>query len=441
MAWVSGLRVAIAPGRHALRVAVATAGGAPRVVAELPASTDPLAALAAHVGPGAREVLLVHGPDPPAPAGWTLVPAALAVAAGRAATVLDVGRSGATVTLVRDGAAAAARYRPIGGDRLDRAVVALLGPPATLDDARRVREELSLQSRAVHRGRPVTASELAAVVVPLLDELVALLASVADPALPVVLVGGVARSPLLAERIDAAGSLDPGLVEVVPRPDVAALLSALALPVRSSEPAAVPASPDPPVLPPPRRPAVRGTRSAALALVVGALAGTVTQLVVPHTARPSATAADAAGSVGVLVQYGYRVAVPPGWEQTGGLPERRRSLLTRIGTPAGTDLIAVESTPLGYDSGAEPDRARSELRAVYDEATAAGSTLSGYGPTHFGGRDVVTYRQREPSGADVDWYVVLDGPAQLSVGCRHTVAGRDAVRTACAVVVGSVSRV
>jgi type VII secretion-associated protein (TIGR03931 family) len=34
-------------------------------------------------------------------------------------------------------------------------------------------------------------------------------------------------------------------------------------------------------------------------------------------------------------------------------------------------------------------------------------------------------------GADVDWYVLFDRDAQLSVGCQHTEAGADAVRAAC----------
>ena len=42
--------------------------------------------------------------------------------------------------------------------------------------------------------------------------------------------------------------------------------------------------------------------------------------------------------------------------------------------------------------------------------------------------------------AQVDWYVVLDGDAQLSIGCRYTTAAAAAVTAACATVVGSVRR-
>ena len=172
-----------------------------------------------------------------------------------------------------------------------------------------------------------------------------------------------------------------------------------------------------------------------MAALVGGLAATGTAVAMPVWAPPAA-----APVAGVLVQYGYRVDLPPGWEHTGGLPERRRVLLTRVGAPQGTDLIAVERTPLGYDAGAEPERAAAEMRAVFDESVAGGAQLSGYGAAEVGGRAVTTYRQREHDGAVVEWYVVLDGDAQLSVGCRHTQAGTDAVRAACAVVVGSVRR-
>jgi type VII secretion-associated protein (TIGR03931 family) len=150
-------------------------------------------------------------------------------------------------------------------------------------------------------------------------------------------------------------------------------------------------------------------------------------------AEPSASPA------GVLVQYGYRLDVPAGWEHSGGLPERRRVLLTPRSTPEGSDLIAVERSPLGYDTAAEPERARAELRAAFDGARAAGSTLTGFDPGALvAGRAVTAYQQVEPGGTVVEWFVVLDRDAQLSVGCRHTAAGAEAVRAACAVVVASV---
>ncbi len=111
------------------------------------------------------------------------------------------------------------------------------------------------------------------------------------------------------------------------------------------------------------------------------------------------TPADGAVAVavpsGVLVQYGYRLDLPSGWEHTGGLPERRRVLITPAAAPEGSDLVAVERTPLGYDAGAEPDRARAELRAGFDAAVAGGAPLSDYATARSGGREVTTYLQRD----------------------------------------------
>ncbi|MDT7598481.1 MAG: hypothetical protein QOK26_558, partial [Pseudonocardiales bacterium] len=150
--------------------------------------------------------------------------------------------------------------------------------------------------------------------------------------------------------------------------------------------------------------------------------------------------ADSAGERAVsLAQYDYTVRLPGGWRHSGGLPERRRTLLTPVGAPAGSDLIAVEQTPLGYDSAAEPDRAFRELRDRYARSVAGGAVLDEFTlATRVADRDVIAYRQRQPGlGAEVDWYVIFERDAQLSVGCQHTPGGVEAVRTACVEVVGS----
>ena len=319
-----------------------------------------------------------------------------------------------------------------------------------MEDARRLREALSLLPEARHGPSRLDVEQMRALLAPLLDEAVAALAEVVAAArepVAVLLTGGVARCPLLAERVDAAAVASELLV--APRPDLAAVLGALTLPLRPP-PAAVPPVPqgvaEAPVesaprflagLPPSHR-VRRWGSAAAAALVVGGLAGAGTAVVLPLRAPPASAGAQI-GS-GVLVQYGYRFDLPAGWAHTGGLPERRRSLLTRVAAPDGTDLIAVERTPLGYDAGAEPERAAVDLRSVFDRAVASGSALSGYGSARIGDRAVTTYVQQERAGVVVEWFVVLDGDAQLSVGCRHTPAGTASVRAACAVVVGSLRR-
>jgi type VII secretion-associated protein (TIGR03931 family) len=453
---VIGPRVAVAPGGHAVRLASTTVGGVPRLLAELSTHLDAtgagcLAALRSIVGPNVGEVVVVHPPGRPSAAvqAWLdaataaaprfrRVGAPVAAAAGTPArAVLDVGRAGADAVLLQAGRIVARRSAGIGGDRLDVAVRALL-PGASAEDARRMREALSLLPEVRRGSLCLDAEQVRAALTPLLDEAVAALAEVVGAAgepVPVLLTGGVARCPLLAERVDAAGFASE--VRVAPRPELAAVLGALTLEL----PPPVAAVPAPEAaaryLPaPPSVSRVRRWGSAAVAAVlVGGVAGAGTAVALPMRAPPAAVPV-----AGVLVQYGYRLELPAGWEHTGGLPERRRSLLTRAGAPQGTDLIAVERTPLGYDADAEPERAAAELRAAYDRSVAAGSRLSDYGAAEVGGRPVTSYRQQERGGAVVEWYVVLDGDAQLSVGCRHTQAGTDAVRAACAVVVGSIRR-
>jgi type VII secretion-associated protein (TIGR03931 family) len=170
---------------------------------------------------------------------------------------------------------------------------------------------------------------------------------------------------------------------------------------------------------------------AAAAALLGLLAAGTAPPREPAAPRPVA---------GELVQYGYAVDLPVGWAHTGGLPERRRSLLTPVRAPDGSDLISVERSPLGYDAGAEPERARAELRTTFAAAVAGGAPLSGFDDgASYAGRPVVVYRE-DGANADVDWFVVLDGDAQLSIGCRHTRAGAAEVAAACATVVRSARR-
>jgi type VII secretion-associated protein (TIGR03931 family) len=461
---VSGtpVRVAVQAGAAAVRVAGAAAEGAPWLLAELPAPGPATAALLAElVAPGPEELVLVHpGRWPPdRVAEWVrrhaglaarvrAVPAPLAAAGRGGCAVLDVGASGAEAALLTvDGSVRAFATAEVGGRVLDE-LLAARGMGGR-NGAREVREALSLlpavEGIAAADLDRVLAVPLGAAVHALRDVLAG-----AGP-VPVLLVGGVARSPLLARLVDDAGIA--GAV-VAPRPDVAAVLGALALPaghdVRCSgqEPdARVPAeqageldsergeAPDqvaprlPPLPPRRRRPLRAALRTIAVAAAV------VLLLAAGRLLAPPAGAGVAAG---VLVQYGYRLDLPADWEHTGGLPERRRVLLTPVSAPEGSDLIAVERSPLGYDASAEPERARAELRAVFDTAVSRGSALSDYDPdTRFAGRAVTSYRQ-EDGRTVVDWFVVLDSDAQLSVGCRHTPAGAAAVGAACAVVVGSV---
>jgi type VII secretion-associated protein (TIGR03931 family) len=434
---VQPVRVAVQEGAGFVRVAGAEVDGPPWLIAELPAPGPGVATLLADlVGPPPEELVLVHPARwPPARAArWArecaglaarvrTVPTPLAAAGPGEVAVLDVGASLAEATLLSpDGHVLAVAAAEVGGRLLDELVAA-----HTDRNPVAVREALSLlpavDGVAAAEVRPLLAEPLTAAV--------AALREVLAGAPRVLLIGGLARMPLLARVVDESGVAG---AEVAPRPEAAAVLGALRSPMAPggrTPTARIDGSTYLPPLPArPRRPlrvALLGT-AAALAVVVLLLVG---RLLAP----PAAEALPA----GVLVQYGYRLAVPAGWEHTGGLPERRRVLLSPVAAPEGSDLIAVEHSRLGYDTAAEPQRARAELRSAYDAAVAGGSTFSGYDPSdHLAGRPVTSYRQEEPGGTVVDWFVVLDRDAQLSVGCRHTQAGAEAVRAACAVVVASV---
>jgi type VII secretion-associated protein (TIGR03931 family) len=476
-------RVAVQLGTARLRVAIADPR--PRLLAELPVpkagpSGPDLAGYTALLDRPADELLVVHGlgapPVVPATTAAVVrfVPAAVAALASvDAATtdgadrpvpdavVVDCGHRGTDVVHLAGGRIVAARRVPVGGAVLDAVTAELVGLIGTEQgvrgsvgpaEAHAARETLSLLP-AVRAGHPPVDLDALAfrdALTPSLVGIVDAVRALADGAgptpPPVLLIGGVARTPLLAELLDAAGVPD---VRVIPHPDSAAVVGALRL-----QPGAPPDSPStapsassggPPEafwLPPVARPRHRLLR----ALAVGAAAAVaVAGLHVAGTALP------ATADGGDLVQYGYAVRLPAGWAHTGGLPERRRSLLTPLGAPDGSDLISVERTPLGYDADAEPQRARAELRTEFDRTVSAGAALSGFdADARFGGRPVVTYRDTGPGGTDgtgpsadpaeVDWYVLLDGEAQLSVGCRHTAAHAAVVARACATVVGSLHR-
>jgi type VII secretion-associated protein (TIGR03931 family) len=157
------------------------------------------------------------------------------------------------------------------------------------------------------------------------------------------------------------------------------------------------------------------------------------------TGRPGEDPVSQAERGGVLAQYDYALLLPAGWRQSGGLPTRRRTLLSPVGTPNGSDLISIEQTLLGYDSAAEPDRAYREFQSRFAEARAGGADLDDFTPsTILGGRDVLAYRQHQPlRHTDVDWYVLFAGDSELSLGCQHTSGGAAQVRIACAQVLAT----
>lgn len=250
-------------------------------------------------------------------------------------------------------------------------------------------------------------------------------------------VATVTRGATCPVRV--AGPVTPGDPADVPGagPDTAAVLGAAVLGAGFlATPAAAPVSPAPAGPDVHRDPG--GTLDGAASdgpdrgrYLAPALALLGAVLVVAGLLVRAPTAAGPAGSPAV-VQYGYRAALPAGWEHTGGDPARRRVLLTPAGRADGADLVVVERSPLGYDAGREPRRARRELAALLAGRTGTGP------PEHrsVAGRDVLGYTQHPGDGTVVDWHVLFDGADQLVVGCRRPEGS--APDPACAAVVGSV---
>jgi type VII secretion-associated protein (TIGR03931 family) len=180
-----------------------------------------------------------------------------------------------------------------------------------------------------------------------------------------------------------------------------------------------------------------------VAVLTVVAAGLVTAAVVSRVTTGTASSAPMRPSgPSVLAQYDYTLRLPAGWRHSGGLPERRRTLLTPAAAPDGSDLVSVEQTALGYDSAAEPDRAYRELHDRFQREAAGDPALADLTmSTTYAGRTVIAYRQALPiRGAEVDWYVLFDRDAQLSVGCQHTPSGTAEVGAACTAVVASLAR-
>jgi hypothetical protein len=251
-------RVAVQLGAHTVRIAGATADGEPRLVAEWVGGGDVGELLIESVGRTVDELVLVHPPD------WShhqvqaggrelggfagrlrALAVPVAAAAARPCVVLDIGRRGTEITgLAEDGTVRLRSTVLIGGDHLDgvfaewlrtvrAAGAAVPGGPAPLHGgpaavpggsasepellqlravANRIRERLSLHPVAevwlpgAHRALRVSGVDLRRELADPLHAVVEALAGIRARAgpMPVLLIGGVARTPLLAELVDEA---------------------------------------------------------------------------------------------------------------------------------------------------------------------------------------------------------------------------------------------
>lgn len=139
----------------------------------------------------------------------------------------------------------------------------------------------------------------------------------------------------------------------------------------------------------------------------------------------------------MLSSYEYQFALPRGWLQTGGDPNRLRTELKPRGRESGMDRLLVDEIRLSFDSTTDHDRAVRKLRQDYENARDTYSDFDEQ--ASYAGRQVIHYRERI-SGAAVDWYVLFQGRTQVSVGCQYADGGdTDEVSAACKTVVATLT--
>ncbi|ALG13849.1 type VII secretion-associated protein [Kibdelosporangium phytohabitans] len=279
----------------------------------------------------------------------------------------------------------------------------------------------------------------------------------------VFLVGGSSRIPMVArlvherigivpttldqpETVVARGALKAVRGEVRRSPVQA--VSDRTVPVRTTAapprfPRPQPVQPPPrPVPPPPPRqfaspppPAKRGTKpwilGGAAAIVVAAV---VVVLVLtsgggePAREQPSGR---------TIAQFDYTFTMPQDWKQVASDTAYREVRVKPSDAEQGLDAIIVQELALAFDPAADRERAVGGLREKYKQSTNLRlSDLNENG--RFADRDVVTYRQ-QVDNATVEWFVLFDKRAQVSIGCEYTPSGRDRVMAACDQVVRSMT--
>ncbi|RCW46737.1 type VII secretion-associated protein (TIGR03931 family) [Halopolyspora algeriensis] len=179
-------------------------------------------------------------------------------------------------------------------------------------------------------------------------------------------------------------------------------------------------------------------RRARLPWVFAGVAGVVVAGVVAAVMLAGGGADEARAQVRHVARYGYEFEYPADWKQGGGDPELWE---TRVSPRDGGQGSVVSVRKGEFDYNVEEQRERSvrDLRRRYDGQVAAGRPFSGFeAHARFAGRDVVHYRQQRQATA-VDWYVLHEGTARISVGCQYPPAKKKTVLSACAGIVRTLS--
>jgi type VII secretion-associated protein (TIGR03931 family) len=129
-----------------------------------------------------------------------------------------------------------------------------------------------------------------------------------------------------------------------------------------------------------------------------------------------------------IAQFDYQFTMPEDWKQVSSDTQNREVRVKPENAEQGQDTVIVQELALSFDGTAERDRAVSALRGKYERSTLRLADLNDNAT--FAGRQVVFYRQHLDT-ATVEWFVLFEGRAQVSIGCQYTGAGRDRVMGAC----------
>lgn len=256
------------------------------------------------------------------------------------------------------------------------------------------------------------------------------------------LVGGSSRIPMVARLVHERTGIVPttldqpetvvarGALKAVPgenrRPPVQPRPIAPAPQPVVSQPFPPPARPMPP--PQPAAPSGRGGKpwiigGAAVALVVAVL---VTVLVLSSSGDPAPPEQPGGRTI---AQFDYTFTMPQDWKQVAADTTHREVRVKPSDAEQGLNTIIVQELALAFDPKADRERAVGGLRDKYRQSTTL--RLSDLDENaRFAGRDVVSYRQ-EVDNATVEWFVLFDKQAQVSVGCEYTRTARDRVMAAC----------
>jgi type VII secretion-associated protein (TIGR03931 family) len=151
----------------------------------------------------------------------------------------------------------------------------------------------------------------------------------------------------------------------------------------------------------------------------------------PSSGNPGSGAAAARR----ISLYDYGFDLPAGWAQRGGDAQKRQTSAAPKGSTNADVAISVQEFLLTEPGdGANEDKFATELKSKLDKAGG----FTGFDPrAKFAGRDVLYYQGTLSSTRTIDWYVLVRGTVQVSVGCQYVAGNRAAVAAPCASVVRS----